>query len=652
MIRSIETRNLSVNFSSENRINELNRIASSLPEGRASRISALNSFTASPLSLVAVDAQQPVENEGTLIDRALNHVAATSAAFGFAPEEPAEFVPDPNIITSSSGSRVVHLHQTYHGIPVYQMTRSVRFSPSNKINDVVGDNINLPLGINTAPSLNVIQAVTAMLQHIADPSNIEKTVDEWGQPNIPINIDISDYIPKIEAVFSLLPSRPTVLSKGPFAEPITAHLVLFYKNPDARLGWYLRIVMPDHLEQYEAIVSADQTNPEILLFQNLASTIRGTGSVYKENPGAANRQKIIFPQNLTDYPLVPSANLPTHFPGHWCDGNKCIGNNTIATLGNSDITFEGKIQDNEVVFDPDDETGDEQKILNIFYFCNVMHDFFYMLGFDEEAGNFQAVNYTNQGTPNDPISSRAHKGTIRGTANMYTPPDGQQSIMNMGLVGSTGRHTAFDADVVFHEFVHGVTNRLVGGRMNSPRGLQKPQSRGESEALSDYFALTIQNINRPNEKVVLGDWVINNSNGIRGFKYNRNFPDHFGKIGTGRYTEEHNIGEIYCATLMEMNRNIVEELGAKEHGYQLCWQIIIDSLKLSPANPSFLDGRDAILTALDSLYMAKKMNDIDYSKIKKAIWKAFAKFGMGPNADCFGASLDGIVADFTMPNNL
>ena len=35
--------------------------------------------------------------------------------------------------------------------------------------------------------------------------------------------------------------------------------------------------------------------------------------------------------------------------------------------------------------------------------------------------------------------------------------------MKMGLVSATNRHTAFDASVVFHEFMHGVTNRLVGG---------------------------------------------------------------------------------------------------------------------------------------------------------------------------------------------
>ena len=121
--------------------------------------------------------------------------------------------------------------------------------------------------------------------------------------------------------------------------------------------------------------------------------------------------------------------------------------------------------------------------------------------------------------------------------------------MRMGLVSSTDRHTAFDASVVFHEFMHGVTNRLVGGPLNV-RALEDPQSGGMGEGWGDYIACTI------NDTTVVGDWVVDNPDGIRGFPYDSDFPDSFGDLGTGRYDEEHNIGEIWCATLLEMNRKI------------------------------------------------------------------------------------------------
>ena len=187
--------------------------------------------------------------------------------------------------------------------------------------------------------------------------------------------------------------------------------------------------------------------------------------------------------------------------------------------------------------------------------------------------------------------------------------------------------------------------------MNSPQGLQQIQSGGMGEGWSDYFALTIQNFDKSVEKVVTGDWVVNNPNGIRGLKYDSSFPNRFGKIGTGRYNEVHNIGEIWCATLMEMNREIGTALGSKDRGHQIGWQIVVDALKISPSNPSFLDERDAILKALSDL-QAGSLNAADYTKVKKAVWTTFAKFGMGPNADCFGATLNGIVEDTNVPSGL
>lgn len=660
MVRSIDTRNFSTNRATDARINQLSQVASSvserLPGDHNVSVSFLNSLTGTPNSLVSENAPS---TEGALIDQALNFVSQTSAALGFAPSDPVEFVPDPTIETTSVDTHAVHLQQTYHGIPVFQMVRTVRFSSNRKIDEVVGNNVDLPAGINIAPQLDVTQAVTVAAQYVATSNEAEEMTDGWGQPMTPITVDLSDYVPRVLVAFPM-PSQPTVLAQGPFASPISAHLVLFYQNPETRLGWYVRITLPSYQEQYEVIVSADRSEPEILYCQSLMQTASAEGNVYTENPDKTPRKMISFPRDLNDYPVPQSAAVPPQFPGHWCTNDNSVGNNTIAALWEEIFPgrereikkLQGQMQNGKVTFDPTDDTGDDQKILNIFYFCNYMHDFFYLLGFTEAVGNFQEMNFTGQGTAGDPVDARAFLSTVRGTANMLTLQDGRKPIMNMGLVASTGRHTAFDADVVFHEFAHGVTNRLVGGRMNSPQGLQQPQSRGMGEGWSDYFALTIQNFGKPVEKVVTGDWVVNNPNGIRGLPYDSSFPDRFGKIGTGRYNEEHNIGEIWCATLMEMNRKIGEALGSQGRGHQIGWQIVVDGLKLSPSNPSFLDERDAILKALDDLYTAGRLNDADYTEVRRAVWTAFAKFGMGPNADCFGASLNGIVEDTNLPPGL
>src|SRR5215467_3831956 len=113
---------------------------------------------------------------------------------------------------------------------------------------------------------------------------------------------------------------------------------------------------------------------------------------------------------------------------------------------------------------------------------------------------------------------------------MATGPDGKPPVMNMGLV-SGDRHTAFDADVVFHEYTHGLTNRLVGGPLNTD-SLDAPQSSGMGEGWGDFFALTIQSFFRTNEKVVIGDWVINSPGGIRSAPYDDKFPRTYRDIAT------------------------------------------------------------------------------------------------------------------------
>ncbi len=51
-------------------------------------------------------------------------------------------------------------------------------------------------------------------------------------------------------------------------------------------------------------------------------------------------------------------------------------------------------------------------------------------------------------------------------------------------------------------------------------------------------------------------WVVNDPKGIRAFPYDGNFPDDFGKLGSGRYNEPHNVGEIWCAALLAKARRI------------------------------------------------------------------------------------------------
>ena len=334
-----------------------------------------------------------------------------------------------------------------------------------------------------------------------------------------------------------------------------------------------------------------------------------------------------------DYSLVSSGTgLPGAFPDTWVGSTKAMGNSTNAHLSAAGATLTGVVKNGILTFDPADATGDDQKILNIFYYCCYMHDFSYLLGFREASANFQIDDFGRGGIGGDPVDARSWPLAVTGTANMSRSVDGTSPIMNMGMVTSTNRHTAFDSTVVFHEFTHGITNRLVGGGTNQ-NSLDSIQSGGMGEGWSDYMACTI------NDVVVIGNWVKNNPAGIRAFPYDSNFPDGFGALGTGRYNEVHNIGEIWCATLMEINRRTNKHLAL---------QLVIDALKLSATNPSFLNMRDHILTALEYSHVAGRLNTNQRDGAWQSMWGVFARFGMGPQAASNGAQLTGIVGDNTV----
>ncbi len=598
--------------------------------------------------------------ERSLVERAMSFMRTQPVPAGLTASHLPEFAPDPVIQRTSAGSAVVNLKQTFQGLPVFQMARSVRFSPDGHITDAAGDTAMIPPGLNTNPKLGVEDAVLRAARHLATTGTGERVRDMFRQETSLPTINVDGFAPEVVAGFPL-PARPTVLDKGPFENLIPAHLLIFNQPGTARLAWYVVFTFPGYTDQYAVIVAADNTDGEILYCKSTMRRAAGRGRVFEFSPGVADRQLIDFPRPLSDYPPMPAMPI-SGFPADWVAADKAIGNSTQATLNQTTTTLTGVIENGVVMFDPADGSGDEQKLLNIFYFCNYMHDFLYILGFDEASGNFQQVNFTHTGSERDPIRARAHSGPVQGTANMATGPDGRPPLMNMGLVvlksdPQTGsileaRHTAFDADVVFHEYTHGLTNRTVmGGRMNAPHSLDAIQSGGMGEGWSDYYALTIQNFFRPVEKTVTGDWVVNDAAGIRRAPYDDAYPFKFGDLAG--FPEVHDIGEVWCATLMMMTRKLRAALGNDQQGYRLAWQIVTDGLKLTPPNPTFLDARDAILRAIDDLGSTHRIPPMTHTLARKAAWQAFANFGMGVNATSSDAdSVDDIVGDNSVPQGI
>jgi hypothetical protein len=309
-------------------------------------------------------------------------------------------------------------------------------------------------------------------------------------------------------------------------------------------------------------------------------------------------------------------------------------------------------------------------VTQLFYWCNWMHDKLYALGFTEAAGNFQNNTFGKGGIGNDAVQADAQDGSGTNNANFSTPPDGSAGRMQMyTFTGPTpDRDGDFDAEVILHEYTHGLSNRLVGGGV----GISALVTRGMGEGWSDFYGLAL--LSSASDEVngtyaagaylsyQLSGLTTNYYYGIRRYPYCTDLAKnpltlkdidpaqasaHAGvpksPLGGSTADEVHNMGEVWCVTLWDVRANLIAK-----HGYaignQLTLQLVTDGMKLSPANPNFLQARDAIIQA--DLVANAGAN-------RGELWVAFAKRGMGASATAPASSTTvGLVESYDLPDDL
>ncbi|HWN93701.1 MAG TPA: M36 family metallopeptidase [Methylomirabilota bacterium] len=311
--------------------------------------------------------------------------------------------------------------------------------------------------------------------------------------------------------------------------------------------------------------------------------------------------------------------------------------------------------------------------VQLFYVCNWMHDKLYELGFTEAAGNFQNNNFGRGGLGNDALHADAQDGGGTDNANMSTPPDGSPPRMQMYIFsGPTPRRDGdFDVEIVLHEYTHGLSNRRVGGGV----GISALQSAGMGEGWSDWYGLALlsESGDNVNGNYAAGGYATyqfgsptyrqNYYFGIRRYPYSTDMtknPLTFKDIdpgqasshpgvpinpifGGGNAAEVHNQGEVWCVALWEARANLINKHGFTI-GSQLILQLVTDGMNLSPADPNFLQARDAII-------LADLVNNGGANR--NELWAAFAKRGMGANATSPSSSTtSGVHESYDLPDDL
>jgi extracellular elastinolytic metalloproteinase len=172
-------------------------------------------------------------------------------------------------------------------------------------------------------------------------------------------------------------------------------------------------------------------------------------------PPPASAQYRVFPIPVEspahgDQQLVsnPADSIASPFGWHDTNGLEgpeytiTRGNNVHAFLDPNDMDVSSKDEPDggeELIFDfPFDPAKEPDSVQNaavtqLFYMNNIMHDFVYQYGFDEQAGNFQQNNYGKKGDAGDPVKANAQDGGSLGNANFTSPPDGEAGRMQMYL---------------------------------------------------------------------------------------------------------------------------------------------------------------------------------------------------------------------------
>ncbi|KAL4252742.1 Extracellular metalloproteinase [Abortiporus biennis] len=271
--------------------------------------------------------------------------------------------------------------------------------------------------------------------------------------------------------------------------------------------------------------------------------------------------------------------------------------------------------------------------VNAFYIVNTVHDISYKYGFTESAFNFQNNNNGKGGKANDRVQISVQDSSGIDNANFATPPDGQVGQMRMFLwdLTSPQRDGALENDIIVHENTHGISNRLTGG--GTGRCLQQLEAGGMGEGWSDAFAEWTEQDSATVSDYVMGQYVINDSAGIRSHPYSTSAsvnPLRYSSIAT--LNEVHDIGEVWANVLHNVYAALVAAHGFSTtahtdptgtQGNVVYLHLFLDALALQPCNPTLPTARDAWIQADVNRYGGAN---------KCILWKAFASRGLGPNA--------------------
>ena len=472
--------------------------------------------------------------------------------------------------------------------------------------------------------------------------------------------------PKLAARYTPLLSSKTA-SKGlrfaavSLGEDIDADLVWYPIRGTLQPAWKFEITDEDGVNSYTTIIeSATQ-----MLLHKLPSNYffqSAKGLVFERESPQPNATPGV---RLSSAPPYVNRSIQP-FPAAWIASNQTVGNNTTTgenLLGTSFLADPIVTTSPGLDFNFPLELGPgaaastlyrDAVNTNLFYWVNRAHDLHYQSGFDEASGNFQNDNFGKGGVGGDPILAYTHFGAQAlqraSTNNAFfsrrSNQDGSPSMIAM-YIGSTGvggflTDGALDANVIVHEYTHGVSSRLAKDVYSTFQGAAM------GEAWSDFFGLEFTT---PMGGPAMGSYTAAEylfqawGAGIRTRPFSTDMeinPLTFAHLGQViSFPEVHADGEIWMEALWEARANLIAQFGEAE-GRRRIRLLVLDGMKLMPPQGTMVDARDGILLA----------DRVDFKGTSQSqLWAAFAKRGLGALAYTSGGNTAHVHPAFTVPAN-
>ena len=392
--------------------------------------------------------------------------------------------------TTPHGLTVLRFRQLYRGIPAFDNDLRVAIDRAGRVLSAAGAPRHDLAVASVTPSVSGAEALARLQRDVGAVRSLPVSSGPTG------------------------PRQTTTFEGGDFAR-----LVLFGAASGARLGWHVTY-RATSTALYDAVV--DASTGAILFRQNLTKAATDA-DVYRDHPDAGPPLTV----DLEDYGLAPGSQvLSGTWARQWSDVNDNDAIDAPAEetppSGASSFVYPftpfttaspncpaAKPCAWDRTVPASWQTNRLQNGVQAFYLVSRFHDHLAgaKVGFDDASGNFEVGGTGGD----DPVLVQTDDGAATGpgggpnslhrnNANMTVPPDGASPTMQMYLFRDSGSATAVDyrninggddSGIVWHEYTHGLSGRLVTNADGSS-ALSTPHAGAMGEGWSDWFASDFQ----------------------------------------------------------------------------------------------------------------------------------------------------------------